>query len=305
MPSATSSKQQPAIGARLLVLVLAFCWGFNWIATAFALREVPPWSLRFISTGIGAIALIVAVWLSGRTLKVSPGTFRHIAVAGFCNVAVFNIFAAFAQLSGATSRTVIISYSMPIWSAVGAWLVLGDRLDRTRMLALALCVCGLTALLWPLFSAGVPRSALFALGCALGWTVATIYLKWADIGVDPLVNAAWQLAFGTIVIMFGMLAFDGYPRAWPIGMLTIVSIAFTGLMGTALGHFMWWTIVNKLPTTTAALGSLLVPVVGVGGSVILLAERPTPSDLVGFALIFAAAACVLLRPGVDDVPVPE
>jgi drug/metabolite transporter (DMT)-like permease len=76
-------------------------------------------------------------------------------------------------------------------------------------------------------------------------------------------------------------------------------------MGTALGHFMWWTIVNKLPTTTAALGSLLVPVVGVGGSVILLAERPTPSDLVGFALIFAAAACVLLRPGVDDVPVPE
>jgi drug/metabolite transporter (DMT)-like permease len=226
-------------------------------------------------------------------------------LAGFFNVAVFNICAAFAQLSGATSRTIMITYSMPIWSAVGAWLVLGDRLDRTRLLALVLCICGLTFLVWPLFAAGVPRSVLFALGSAFGWTFATIYLKWIDIGVDPLVNAAWQLAIGTLAIMIGMLAVDGSPKIWPIGTLTIFSIGFIGLFGTALGHFMWWTIVNKLPTATAALGSLLVPVVGIGGSALLLAERPTVNDLIGFTLIFAAAACVLLQPGVKEIPEPE
>jgi drug/metabolite transporter (DMT)-like permease len=304
MPSTTSS-QQAAIGARLLVLVLAFSWGFNWIATAFALREVSPWSLRFVSTGLGAAALIAAIWLSGRTLKVPRGAFKHIVLAGFFNVAVFNICAAFAQLSGATSRTIMITYSMPIWSAVGAWLVLGDRLDRTRLLALVLCICGLTFLVWPLFAAGVPRSVLFALGSAFGWTFATIYLKWIDIGVDPLVNAAWQLAIGTLAIMIGMLAVDGSPKIWPIGTLTIFSIGFIGLFGTALGHFLWWTIVNKLPTATAALGSLLVPVVGIGGSALLLAERPTVNDLIGFTLIFAAAACVLLQPGLKEVPEPE
>src|ERR1700749_2102196 len=113
---ALPNKTDVAGSARLLVLLLAFAWGFNWIAAAFALREVPPWSLRFVSTGIGAAALLIAVPLSGRKLGVSFAQFKHIAVAGFFNVAFFNICSAFAQLNGATSRAVIITYSMPIWS---------------------------------------------------------------------------------------------------------------------------------------------------------------------------------------------
>jgi drug/metabolite transporter (DMT)-like permease len=119
------------------------------------------------------------------------------------------------------------------------------------------------------------------------------------------VNAAWQLAVGTLAIMIGMLLVDGYPKIWPVSTLTIMLIGFIGLFGTALGHFLWWTIVNKLPTATAALGSLLVPVVGIVGSALLLAERPTMNDMIGFALIFAAAACVLLQPGIKDIPEPE
>jgi drug/metabolite transporter (DMT)-like permease len=124
-----------ASGAKLLVLLLAFAWGFNWIGAAFALQEVPPWSLRFVGTGIGAITLVLATWLSGRSLKVPPGAFKHILIAGFFNVSVFNICSAFAQLYGATSRAVIITYSMPIWASVLAWLILGDRLDRVRLIA--------------------------------------------------------------------------------------------------------------------------------------------------------------------------
>ena len=272
---------------------------------AFALHEVPPWSLRFATTGIGAAALIAAVYFSGRSLKVGATALKHIALAGVFNVAVFNICAAFAQLSGATSRTIIITYSMPIWSAAAAWLLLGDRMDKVRVLALALCIGGLTVLLWPLFAAGVPRSALFALGSAFGWTIATIYLKWADLGVDPLVNAAWQLAIGTVLIMAGMLVVDGAPQIWPIGFVTIMSIAFVGLIGSGLAHFLWWSIVAKLPTTTASLGSLLVPVVGVTASTFILGEQPTINDIIGFAMIFAAAAGVLLQPGVKHTEMPE
>jgi drug/metabolite transporter (DMT)-like permease len=306
MSSATvQSRTSAAFGAKVLVLILAFSWGFNWIFIAFALQEVPPWSLRFVTTGIGATSLIAAVYLSGRALKVPTRAFKHVALAGIFNVAVFNICAAFAQLSGATSRTIIITYSMPIWAAVGGWLVLGDRLDKVRILALALCIGGLGTLLWPLFIGGIPRSALFALGSAFGWTFATVYLKWADAGVDPLVNAAWQLVVGTLAIGAGMLIVDGAPHIWPITTKTVVSIAFIGLIGSGLAHFLWWSIVAKLPTSTASLGSLLVPVVGVTASALILGERPTVNDFVGFAMIFAAAACVLLQPGVKHTEMPE
>jgi drug/metabolite transporter (DMT)-like permease len=40
----------------------------------------------------------------------------------------------------------------------------------------------------------------------------------------------------------------------------------------------------------------MIPVVGVASSALLLGERPTLHDTVGFAFVFAAAACVLLQP---------
>jgi drug/metabolite transporter (DMT)-like permease len=306
MSSLTSQNQIDAAGgAKLLVVLLAFAWGFNWIAAAFALKEVPPWSLRFVGTGIGAATLVAATWLSGRSLKVRFGDFRHILVAGFFNVALFNIFAAFAQLNGATSRAVVITYSMPIWSSALAWLLLGDRFDRWRLIALALCVGGLSVLIWPLFAGGPPLGVFFAFGCAFGWTIATVYLKWARIEVDPLINAAWQLVFGTALLSFGMLIFEGYPRVWPISITSIFAILYIGVFGVGVAHFLWWAIVGKLPTITASIGSLLVPVVAVVASTIILGERPTVTDIIGFASIFAAAACILLQPGVKHDEMPE
>ena len=39
-----------------------------------------------------------------------------------------------------------------------------------------------------------------------------------------------------------------------------------------------------------------MPVVGVVSSALILGEHPTLNDIVGFVLIFGAAACVLLLP---------
>jgi drug/metabolite transporter (DMT)-like permease len=72
---------------------------------------------------------------------------------------------------------------------------------------------------------------------------------------------------------------------------------FSGLIGSGLAYFLWFNIVGRVPAMTASLGVLSVPVVGMLSSMLILGDRPTPADYVGFALIFAAAACVLLRPG--------
>ena len=90
--------------ARLLVLLLAFAWGFNWIATPFALPEVPVWSVRFAGSGLGAVTLFVAALLTGHSLKVPRGEIVHVMVAGLLNVTGFQIFSALAQMDGATSQ---------------------------------------------------------------------------------------------------------------------------------------------------------------------------------------------------------
>jgi drug/metabolite transporter (DMT)-like permease len=198
----------------------------------------------------------------------------------------------FAQLSGATSRAIIITYSMPIWTTMLSTVVLGEKLNRIRIIAFGLCVAGLSVLLWPLFTNGFPPFVFYSLGCALSWCVATVYIKWAKVKIEPLANAAWQLLFGLLFIAAGTLAFEGSPHLWPVNNDVVLAVLFVGLIG-------------RLPAITASLGSLIVPVVGVTASAIYLGERLTIPDMVGFALIFAAAACVLLQPNVKHTEMPE
>jgi drug/metabolite transporter (DMT)-like permease len=317
MPQGQASKAAPveaqagpsaAGSARLLVLLLAFAWGLNWIAAAIALPEVPPWSLRFAGSGIGALTLFSAALLTGHDLHVPPGERIHVIVAGFFNVVMFQILSAFAQLEGATSRAIIIAYSMPIWATMLSRLLLRERLNGVRWLALALCVSGLTILIWPLVAGGaggVPRAVFFALGCAFSWAFATVYVKWMKVSVAPLANAAWQLLFGFCFIAVGTFAFDGYPRLWPVHTDALLAVLYVGLLGVGLAHFLWWSIVGKLSPVTASIGALLSPVVGVSASAIVLGERLSVPDIVGFALIFAAAACVLLQPTMKHTEMPE
>jgi drug/metabolite transporter (DMT)-like permease len=294
-----------AATAKLLVVLLAFAWGLNWIAAAYALREVSPWSLRVAGSAIGAATLFGAAIFTGHNMRVPRGEYIHVMVAGLFNVAGFQILSGFAQLSGATSRAIIITYSMPIWTTVLSRFVLGERLNAIGWFAFALCVVGITVLLWPLFATGFPPFVFYSLGCAFSWTFATVYIKWAKVTMEPLANAAWQLLFGLVFITIGTILFEGHPHLWPLRTETILAVLFVGLFGVGLAHFLWWSIVGRLPTVTASLGSLLVPVIGVTASTIVLGERLTVPDIIGFAMIFAAAACVLLQPNVRHDEMPE
>src|SRR6185503_14836505 len=159
--------ENSVVGARLLVVLLAFAWGLNWIAAATALREVTPWSLRFAGAGIGTAILFAAALVTGRNLKVPRGEYVHIMIAGFFNVAAFQVLSGFAQLSGATTRAIIITYSMPIWTTVLSRFVLGEQLTAMRWFAFGLCVAGVVILVAPLFDAGLPPFVFYSLGCAL------------------------------------------------------------------------------------------------------------------------------------------
>jgi drug/metabolite transporter (DMT)-like permease len=283
--------------ARLLVVLLAFAWGLNWIAVAIALQGTMPWTLRFLGSAFGSVTLIAAARLTGHTLHVPRGERVHVMIAGLLNVACFQLFSAFAQMSGATSRAIIITYSMPIWAAIATRLLLKERLNSVRRIAIVLCAAGLTTLVWPLFAHGFPPFVLLSLACAWSWAGATIYMKVVKATVPPLANAAWQLVFGMAFILAGTFVFEGLPHVTGLSLRTWEAILFMGIVGTGLAHFLWWSIAGRLSATTASIGALLVPVVGVVSSALILGEHPTLNDIIGFVLIFAAAACVLLTPG--------
>jgi drug/metabolite transporter (DMT)-like permease len=140
------------------------------------------------------------------------------------------------------------------------------------------------------------------------WAAGTVYLKWARVDADPLAIAAWQLVAALVVTVAGLVAFEGSLHLWPMHAPALLATIFSALIGSALAYLLWFEIVRRMPAMTATLGLLSVPVVGMVASVLMLGERPTLTDLIGSALILAAAACVLLAPATrapENAPIEQ
>jgi drug/metabolite transporter (DMT)-like permease len=277
-----------------MLVLLCLIWGISWPVMKIALEEIPPFTMRMSSSFFGAVTVALVCRAAGRSLRIPDiRTFVHVVVASLLNVALFSVLTAFAQLATSTSRVAILVYTLPIWSVLLAWPLLGEGPNRIQVAALGLCVAGLAILIYPLTVLGVPFGVIYALGAAACWGAGTVYVKWARIDADPMGAACWQIAIAAVVLGLGSLLFEGGPQFAEAHRRGLIALVLNGIFGNGLAYGLWFTIVQRVPALTASLGVLCVPVVGVIASMVVLGDVPTTPDVIGFALIFAASACIL------------
>jgi drug/metabolite transporter (DMT)-like permease len=128
----------------------------------------------------------------------------------------------------------------------------------------------------------------------LSWAAGTVYLKWARIGADPVGVASWQLFVAFVVFVVCVFPFEGGLQLSAATTRSLLATAFVGVAGGGIAYGLWFAIVPRLPAVTSSLAVLGSPVIGVFSSMVVLGEIPTATDIIGFALIFAASACALL-----------
>jgi drug/metabolite transporter (DMT)-like permease len=297
---AAVARHDPA--ARLMLILLCCVWGVTWPIMRIALSEVPPLTMRALSGLIGALMLFAICAVKRRSLSI-PGAkgWLHVTVASLLNIVAFSLFSAFAQLGAETSRVAILAYTMPIWTVILSLVFLREKPTGIQPVAIGLCAAGLTVLIYPLATGGIPRGILLALATGVSWAGGTVYLKWARLDADPMALATWQVAIAFFVIAACMLIFEGGPDFRTAHTLGVVATVLSGALGTGVAYGLWFSIVHRLPALPASLGVLGSPVIGVIASVLMLGERPTTTDVVGFALVLAASACALLARGAPAV----
>lgn len=269
----------------------AVLWGFNWTAVRIILDAAGPWTLRTVGLALGALFLAFMALASGQSLAIPRSQWRTLIIAGLFNVAGFNICAVFAQLAMPTSRAAIVTFTMPIWSSLLAWSWLGDRIDRIRALSLAVGSAGLVVLSMPflptLQRGAVPFGLVFALGAAISWAIGTVYIKRDPIVGDPIAVTVWQIGVGATVCMLGLAMLEK-PRIDLSQPVVACVLAYHVIFPQAIAYTLWFGLVRRVSASTAALGTMLIPIFGVTGAVLVLGERPTLLDLGGFALVLGA-----------------
>jgi drug/metabolite transporter (DMT)-like permease len=271
----------------------AMMWGVNWPAVKIMLATSSPWTLRAAGLAGGGAILLAGVKLSGRSLAIPRDQWGRLAVASALNVFGFNVCSVFAQLSMPTSRAAILTFTMPLWAAFFAWLFLGETLDRRRLLSLALGAIGIGFLAVPFLpiiqAGGLPWGLVYVLGAAVTWALGTVWMKARPIAADPIAVTAWQVALAAMACTVFMAALER-----PYLDLTQPAAAAAFLyhitLPQCLAYLLWFGLLRQVSASRAAIGTLLIPIFGVLGSIAILGDWPTLLDLVGLALILAAVA---------------
>jgi drug/metabolite transporter (DMT)-like permease len=273
------------------IWLAALFWGLNWPMVKILLTGAGPWTIRAAGLGLGFLTLWGIVIASGQSMAIKRRYWAPLIVAGVLNVVCFNLFTVFAQMMLPASRAAILTYTMPLWSVVFARILLGEPIDSLRATALGLGALGilvLTRAFWPDIAGGsIPVGLVLVMAAAISWAAGTVYTKQARIEGAPMALTAWQILLGAVVASFGLALFET-PRLELWRPEIALAFIYHFIFPQALAYGLWFSLITRVPASTAALGTLLVPIFGVGGAVILLGERPTIPDLTGFALILAA-----------------
>ena len=283
--------------ALVLLPILWLVWGTNWPLFPLATREVSVWTFRAVSVLIAGAALLIAARVMGQSLVIPRRHWRTIGVATFFYLVVWNIASTYAALLVPSGQAAVLGFTMPLWSALISWAVLGERLSGRIVLAVALGALSVTLLMWKSFAAYAQAPLGLALGliAGIGWAVGTLILQRGQVQVPATVLTGWQLLITALPITIGAFAFGDHQWFMP-SWSSILIIGYIALVPMCIGNLCWFSIVGLLPAHVAGLSSILVPVVAMVSGALMHGEPLGPVQWLAMVCSAAAMWLALLKP---------
>jgi probable blue pigment (indigoidine) exporter len=282
------------LGLAFLV-VASTGWGLNFPIMKFLLTEWPPLSSRGLCGVVGAIALALVAVARGQPVRVPDGMRLRLALVSTLSIGGWVASMGLALIWLRASEAAVLGISIPVWVALVAWPVLGERVSLPRALALGVALVGIAALIGGGgldASLGKLPGLLFALAGALCVGLGTVLTKSFKLAMPPLSLAAWQLAIGCVPIAIAGVLIE-QPQLTALSQLGWASMLYMTLIQFCLCYVCWFAALERLPAATASIGTLLVPVVGVLAAAAMLREPLSMSDIAALVVTFAAVAVAL------------
>ena len=278
--------------AVVALAALALIWGYNWVVMKLGLQYAQPFTFAGLRTLLSAGCLFLVMWALRRPLR--PTALWTTALIGLFQTTGFVGLAFLALEHGGAGKVSVLTYTMPFWLLLLAWLVLGERVRGLQWLAVAMAAAGFLLILSPWQLRGA-TATLLAVGGGLSWAAGGITIKALDRRrhVDLLSLTAWQMLIGSLpLVLIALLTWKGAP-IWSAGFAW--TLAFNVLLANALAWYLWHFSLRALPTGLAGFGTLAIPVVGVVAAWAQLGERPGLAEALGMACIIGALALLTIR----------
>src|SRR3569623_924015 len=224
MTSRSTHRWSPAIA----LVVLSLIWGYTWVLAKQGLAYAPPFAFAAERCVGGALSLFLVLKLLGRRVAlVAP---RETLAIGLAQVTGFMAFQTWALVAGGPGKTAVLIFTMPIWTLLMAWPILGERIRGPQWLAAASTLAGLTLIVEPWNMHTSLFSKFLGIMAALSWASGTILLTRlrARHEIDLLSLTAWQMVLGAVPLVILAVVVPERPTEWTMHYMVILSFMAVG-----------------------------------------------------------------------------
>lgn len=253
----------------LLVLLVVIIWGLNFIFVKLGLEEISPLllcALRFFLASIPAVFFV----------KLPEGAFKNIALYGLVMFALQFSFVFMGMHVGMTpGMASLIMQVQVFFSMFFAVLILGEQPSAGQIIGALVSFMGIGLVAMHFDTNITFLGFILILAAAATWGVGNLITK--KIKTTHMMSVVVWGSFVACLPMFLLsLIFEGpqsiissYNHLTWQGVGSVFYIVYAS---TWVGYGIWNWLISHYPVGMIVPFTLLVPVVGILGSVIMLGE---------------------------------
>lgn len=287
---APGDKSSPAANAFAMgfvfLTITSVGWGLNWPVMKHLLTELPPLSARGVSAFVGALALALVALVRREPLNLPREVWPRLVLTSLLTISAWTGLIGLSLLWLRASEAAVIAAVMPVWVSILALFILNERFSLLRAVALVIAMAGLGVLFgiegFDANAAKLP-GILLAVAATMGVGLGTVLIKRAPFKLPAISLAAWQIGIGCIPVAVIGFALE-QPNFAGLSAIGWLSLAYMTLVQFCICYACWFAALDRLPASTASIGTLMVPVVGVLASATMLGEPLGVREFTALAL---------------------
>ncbi len=276
-------------------LAAVIFWGFSFIATKVALREVHPFTLLTLRYAIGAFMLLSVQLIRDSDFfrGFSSRDWLSIFILSALGISGLGLLQAYGLLYTTAINTGWIIAINPILIALFGRFFLGEAITGKKGFGILLGFLGIFLIIskgsisFSLFQFASTYGDLLVLASVVAWSLFTIGGKSFLFRFPPLAIVTSMMVLGCLFVL-PLSLFKGEwnnllsisPHAW-------MGIFFLGFFCSGLGYLFWYSALETRDSGVIGVYLYLEPFVTLIGSVLLLHEKILWITMVGGGMTLA------------------
>jgi drug/metabolite transporter (DMT)-like permease len=254
-------------------------WGGSYSAIKATQPFFPPLAFAAFRCAAAAAVLAAVAWPAGALRpRFRPRDWGRVVLLGLLGTTLFHVLVVTGVHHTSPAHAAILVALSPLFAALLARLLLGERLGARRLGGIGLAFVGVVAIVTR--GGGGTMSwlgDLLSLGASLAWALYTVFGKPLLTRATPLAVTTWAGILGALPLLpFGLPGLAEV-RWGELSTARWLLIAYLSAGTIALANLLWYWALARWPTARVVAFSNLIPLVATAIAVVAGQEALTPA----------------------------